>query len=104
MDRDSQETKMPETPRIRWQEEYPGTLFGRVGTLETWAFELWRSSGHCGDYEPGDWVLTTPFLFKTEDGGRCTLSGRDPEKLKADAEELLAEFTAALGASSPQEA
>ena len=91
------------TARIRWHEEYPGTFYGRVGTLESWGFELWQSPGDCGDYVLGDWVLTAPFIFADRRlmNGRYTLSDRDPEKLNADAERLLGEFTASLGAVFP---
>ena len=85
--------------RIRWTEQWPGTVYGHPGTLDSWGFELWLSDGH-GDFETGEWVLTVPFIFgdHLSMNGHYKLSDRDPEKLKAGAERLLEEFISSLGA------
>ena len=83
------------TARIRWHEEYPGTHYGHVGTLETWKFELWQAPGDCGDYKAGDWVLTAPFALAHWEP---PVFGRDPDEIKAKAERLLERFVSSLGA------
>lgn len=83
---------MTTAPRIRWQESPVAILSGYVGTLEPHVFSIWQPPQASGEF-----VLT------------CELPGMetvrryadDPEELKPEAERLLAEFTASLGAIFP---
>lgn len=88
---------MSDKNRIRWSDEHGGFV-GHVGTLEPWAFQMWQSPCDSGDYVLGDWVLTARFPYTN---GSRSLYGRDPDKLKAEAERLLTEFVSSLGASFP---
>ena len=87
----SSKTPTPET-RIRWQDTKYGGWTGHVGTLDPWAFQIFTTGlGYAG------WSLTATLP------GSLGEAGDDPDELKLTAERLLAEFTASLGASFPED-
>ncbi len=88
------------TGRIRWEGDGHGGFAGYVGTLEPWAFQLWQSPCDTGNYVLGDWVRLA--AFPRADGTR-SVSGKDPDVLKAEAERWLEEFVTSLGAVFPAE-
>lgn len=83
---------MGETERIRWEPTNYGGWIGHVGTLEPWAFQIFKTGlGYVG------WSLTAQLPGSLGKG--C--QNDDPDELKAKAERWLAEFISSLGAIFP---
>jgi len=78
--------------RIRWEESPLGMTDGHVGGVEACLFSVWQPP-----QASGEWVLTTE--LPGMEGTR--VYGDDPGELKAEAERLLAKFTASLAAVFP---
>jgi len=81
---------MTETTRIRWEPTQYGGWTGHVGTLEPWAYQIWKP----GDETP-EWRLTSALFGQY---GR-RVDNDNPGALKAEAERWLEEFVSSLGAS-----
>jgi hypothetical protein len=86
--------------RIRWEDDGRNSFEGYAGTWDWRLFDVWQTPSDFGDAVVGEWVLSTqlPGRFR-----RDRSHGRDPEPLKAEAEQWLSEFVASLGASFPKE-
>ena len=82
---------MSETKRIRWEPTEHGGFTGHVGTLEEWAFQIYKP-----DSEGQQWLLTA--------GNLRSRQADDPAALKAEAEHWLEGFVSSLGAVFPDEA
>ena len=78
---------------IRWQDEPIGSIGGYVGTLDEWAFQIWRPDPMAS----GEWVLTSALTGQHLERRYSD----DPESLKPEAEKLLTAFGASLGAIFP---
>ena len=81
---------MTETTRIRWEPTQYGGWTGHVGTLEPWAYQIWKP----GDETP-EWRLTSALFGQY---GR-RVDNDNPGALKAEAECWLEDFVSSLGAS-----
>jgi hypothetical protein len=75
------------TERIRWEDGQLGDILGYAGTIEPWAFRIYKPAGF-------SWVLIAELPGMAGNQGYKD----DPEVLKARAEELLAGFVSSLGA------
>ena len=78
--------------RIRWNDDGFATFTGHIGTLNPHAFQIWKPLG-----DEGEWVLTAALPGM----GNVARYGDGPEALKPEAERLLAQFVASLGAVFP---
>jgi hypothetical protein len=86
---------MPATPkRIRW-EVSPGakSIIGYVGSLDLWEFQIWTG----GDGRVWQLITQLPGMADARP------ESVDPEELKAEAERILREFAASLGAVFPDD-
>lgn len=84
------------TARIRWEPTGYGGFTGHVGTLaeESWLFQIWNAASVGGEWQ----------LDSTLPGHFFRATGADPDDLKVEAERLLSEFVASLGAIFPDAA
>jgi len=82
------------TGRIRWDETRYGSQTGHVGTLDEFAFQIWKP-----ERASGEWVLTSS--LPGMGAGRALHYGGTPDDLKPEAERLLRAFAASLGAVFP---
>lgn len=82
------------TERIRWEPTKYGGWTGHVGTIDEFAFQIWKPAP-LGD-KPYRLESTLPGHF-----GHVANSA-DPDELKAEAERWLAEFASSLGAVFPE--
>jgi len=73
---------------IRWQDNGYGGLIGSVGTVEPWLFQIWTP-----DRDGDDWILSSALT-----GQNRSVYGDSAEALKPEAEAMLREYAAALGA------
>ena len=78
------------TERIRWEPAKYGGWTGHTGTMETWAFQVWKPDPDFDKEWRLDSVLPGQFAWH--------LRGK-PEALKKGAEAWLEEFVSSLGAS-----
>lgn len=79
--------------RIRWHDDPGGNAEGYTGTLSRWAFKIWAPWPGSAD----EWVLVSQLPGQEA----VRRYGADPEALKPEAGDLLAEFAASLGAIFP---
>ena len=80
------------TARIRWEPTKYGGWTGHVGSLESWAFQIFKTGlGYVG------WSLTAQLPGSLGEGCQSD----DPDELKAKAERWLEEFVVSLGAIFP---
>lgn len=79
---------------IRWDETRYGSQTGHVGTLDEFAFQIWKP-----ERASGEWVLTSS--LPGMGAGRALHYGGTPDDLKPEAERLLRAFAASLGAIFP---
>ena len=80
------------TARIRWEPTKYGGWTGHVGSLESWAFQIFKTGlGYVG------WSLTAQLPGSLGEGCQSD----DPDELKAKAERWLAGFVSSLGAIFP---
>jgi len=81
------------TGRIRWDEPPSGTICGYVGTLKSWAFQIYHQAPALGS--------RLALMSQLPGLGGTTLAWGDKDELQLEAEMLLERFAVTLGAVFP---